>query len=119
MSSDSTSSDDDSADERDNGDVAGEDNDVILPSANRAEVVAGQKLVTNNPLWMFMQNCKGKVKGSADRGAVIDYLQSLFSLPHCFSKHSNRFEQCSCLYDIQENVVMDIIADCLSECYCC
>ena len=112
MSSD-TSSDDNSRNDIDN------DDDVILLNADRAQVAAVQKLVSESPLRMFMLNCKGKVKGGSDRDAVVGYLQSLFSLPHCFSKHSNRFEQCSCLYEIRENVEIDIIADRLSKCYSC
>ncbi len=114
------SSDSDSNDiSDDNGNADVEDNDVILLNGDRPAVDAAQKLVTDNPLWLFILNCKGKVKGGADRGAVVDYLESLFSLPHCFSKHSNRFEQCSCLVNIRENVAIDLVADHLSKCCFC
>jgi hypothetical protein len=103
----------------DDDNVDAEEDDVILLNGDRLAVNAAQKLVTDNPLRLFTLSCKGKVKGTADRGAVVDYLESLFSLPHCFSKHSNRFEQCSCLINVRENVVIEVIADHLSKCYFC
>lgn len=117
MSSDS-SSNNNSDDERDNDDVAVE-HDIFILNRNGLAVAAAQKLVSDNPLRSFLQNCKGKVKATADHSAVVDYLESLFLLPQCFSKHSNRFEQCSCLVDIRENIVIEVVADRLSKyCFC-
>lgn len=120
-----SSAEDSLSDNHDEDEVPEED--MLLLNEDRARVNAAFKLVTENPLKLFHCNCKGKTKHSdADCHVLVDYLQALFELPNCFSKYSKRFEKCSCLHDIKEDVLLNVVADRLSKsmlcfvcCSCC
>ena len=88
---------------------------LIVENGDGESVAAAILLVSQNPLKLFELHCNGKAKGKAECGVLIEYLQSIFALPSCFSKYNRHFTACSCLRNLQENVIFDSIADRLSE----
>ncbi len=100
--------------DEDIGDESNED-DFIAANGDREAVAAAHMLVSQNPMKLFELRCNGKVKETVERGVLVEYIQRLFALPSCYSKYSKRFTACSCLRDLQENAIFDIIADRLSE----
>jgi hypothetical protein len=101
-----------------NGDeLEGNKNETFDESA-----VSAAKLASSNPLKKVERKSNTKPHLQDEIQAVGQYLESLISITHCFSKHNKKFTSCNCLHHLQHKVCIDSLAARLgtyfSFCFC-
>ncbi len=114
-----TSEDSDDAYDDDDADISYYDDDADdigdVPSVQDA-----RRIVTSNPIKMMERRTKTTARDAAEllalSSSLSSYLVQLFDLPFCYSRDTNVYSACRCLYEHKENCPFDLVVSRLGEC---